>query len=254
MVQSNQGFESVLDDEINGLKKISTLTSSIDALKSQISQRLAAIESALEKRQVKDRAIRQAAQKNRHVFKFGFEKLKHELDEATRYSEELEKKLNQDQLTGAFNRRAYDKRIENEMARFLRYGTCFSLLLIDVDKFKRINDNYGHSIGDRCLQEIIKRTLPLLRKNDMLARYGGDEFLVIMPETDKEGARKAAEKIRQTIEKIEFIYKKDKVKVTVSIGVTQAKPGDQKPQQVFERSDMAVYQAKEQGRNQVFVN
>ncbi len=147
-----------------------------------------------------------------------------------------------------------DKKIEDEMARFLRYGTRFSLLLIDADKFKLINDNYGHAIGDRCLQEIIKRTMPLLRKNDMLARYGGEEFMVIMPETDSEGAKEEAEKIRQTIEKIEFVYKKDKVKVTVSIGVSQSKEGDKKHQQVFERSDIAVYKAKEQGRNRVLVN
>lgn len=89
------------------------------------------------------------------------------MDEATRYSEELEQKINQDQLTGAFNRRAYDKKIQDEMARFLRYGNGFSLLLMDADKFKNINDRYGHAIGDRCLQEIIKRTHPLLRKNDM---------------------------------------------------------------------------------------
>jgi diguanylate cyclase (GGDEF)-like protein len=125
---------------------------------------------------------------------------------------------------------------------------------MDADKFKLINDNYGHAIGDKCLQEIIKRSLPLLRKNDMLARYGGEEFLVIMPETDGQGAKDAAEKIRQTIEKIKFIYKKDIVRVTVSIGVSQAQKGDKNHQQIFERADVAVYQAKEKGRNQVLLN
>ncbi|MBU1342388.1 MAG: GGDEF domain-containing protein [Proteobacteria bacterium] len=254
MFQSNEGFELVLNSELKGLKQTSDVAASLDELKIQVSQRLASIEKALGKKQATDRAIREVAEKNRHAFKSGFAKLKLELDEATKYSEELEKKLNQDQLTGAFNRRAYDKRIEDEMARFLRYGTLFSLLLIDADKFKLINDNYGHAIGDRCLQEIIKRTLPLLRKNDMLARYGGEEFVVIMPETDSNGAKEAAEKIRQTIEKIEFLYKKDKVKVTVSIGVSQSKEGDKNYQQIFERTDIAVYQAKEEGRNRVLVN
>ena len=87
----------------------------------------------------------------------------------------------------------------------------------------------------------------------MLARYGGEEFVVIMPETGSEGAKEAAEKIRQTIEKIEFIYKKEKVKVTVSIGVAQTQKDDKKHQQVFERADIAVYRAKENGRNQVSV-
>ena len=254
MFQSNEGFESVLTAELKGLKQTSDLALNLDTLKSQVSERLTSIESALDIKQVKDQAIRERAEKNRHAFKSGFAKLKQELDEATRYSEELEKKLNQDQLTGANNRRAYDKRVEEEMARFLRYGSCFSLLLMDADKFKLINDNYGHAIGDKCLQEIIKQTLPLLRKNDMLARYGGEEFLVIMPETDGQGAKEAAEKIRQTIEKIKFIYKKDIVRVTVSIGVSQARKGDKNHQQIFERADIAVYQAKEKGRNRVLLN
>ena len=254
MFQTNDRFESVLEAEMKRLKQTSDVASSLDMLKIQVSERLASIENALQKKQSKDKAIRDVAEKSRQSFKSGFTKLKQELDEATRYSEELEKKLNQDQLTGAYNRRAYDKKIEDEMERFLRYGSGFSFLLIDADKFKLINDQYGHSIGDKCLQEIIKRTLPLLRKNDMLARYGGEEFVVIMPGTDLNGGREVAEKIRQTIEKIEFIYKKDKVKVTVSIGVSQAREGDKHHKEVFERADIAVYQAKAKGRNQVIVN
>ncbi|MFH2092540.1 MAG: diguanylate cyclase [Pseudomonadota bacterium] len=253
MFENNSGFESVLSSELNGLKQTSDVASSLDELKRKVSERLASIENALETKQAKDRAIKEISEKSRHAFKSGFAKLKQELNEATRYTEELEKKLNQDQLTGAFNRRAYDKRIEDEMQRFLRYKTCFSLMIIDADKFKDINDKYGHAIGDKCLQEIIKRSIPLLRKNDMLARYGGEEFAVIMPETDSTGAQQAAEKIRQTIEKIEFLYKKEKVKVTVSIGISQSKPEDTNHQQIFERADIAVYKAKEQGRNRVLV-
>jgi diguanylate cyclase len=227
---------------------------SLDDLQIQITARLASIKNALSKKQLKDKAIQAVAEKNRNSFKSGFAKLKQELNEATRHSEKLEKKLNLDQLTGACNRRAYDKKIEDEMDRFLRYGTTFSLLIIDADKFKNINDRYGHAIGDRCLQEIIKRSIPLLRKNDMLARYGGEEFTVIMPETDAKGAKEAAEKIRQTIEKIEFLYKNEKVRVTVSIGGTQVKEGDNTHLEIFERADVAVYKAKEQGRNQVFIH
>lgn len=253
LFKSNQGFESVLSSEMSGMKNSSDVAASLDELKVKISQGLTSIENALQKKRKVDSAINKLAEKNRESFKSGFARLKQELNEATRYSEELEKKLNEDQLTGAKNRRAYDKKIEEEMDRFLRYGSIFSLLLIDADKFKNINDRYGHAIGDRCLQEIIKRTHPLLRKNDMLARYGGEEFIIIMPETDADGSRQAAEKIRQTIEKIEFLYKNEKVKVTVSIGISCVQEGDQSHEQVFERADMAVYRAKENGRNQVMV-
>jgi len=248
---SNQGFETVLNMEMANLKESSDVAISLDDLKIQITKRLNSIENALQKKQLEDKAVMAKAKKNQHAFKSGFVKLKQELKEVKEYSEELEKKLIEDQLTGAYNRRAYDKKMEDEMERFLRYGTMFSLLLIDADKFKDINDRYGHAIGDRCLQEIIKRTMPLLRKNDMLARYGGEEFVVIMPQTEEPGAKDAAEKIRQTIEKIEFLYKNEKVRVTVSIGVSQAKEGDKNQEQIFERADIAVYKAKENGRNQV---
>ena len=254
LFSSNSGFETLLSTELTGLQTTSDVATSLDDLKLQITQRLASIEQALTKKQLKEKAIQAAFEKNRNIFKTGFARLKQELNEATQHSEQLEEKLNQDQLTGSFNRRAYDKKIEDEMERFLRYGTQFSLLLIDADEFKNINDRYGHAIGDKCLQEIIKRSLPLLRKNDMLARYGGEEFVVIMPETDAAGAKEAAEKIRQTIEKIEFLYKKETVRVTVSIGVTQVEEKDTSHLQVFERADVAVYKAKEKGRNQVLVH
>ncbi|MDD9304632.1 MAG: GGDEF domain-containing protein [Desulfobacter sp.] len=254
LFSSNTGFETILSNEMNGLKKSSDMAASLDELKIKITQRLTSIENALHKKQRVDDAVSKLAKENQVSFKSGFAKLKKELADATRYSEELEKKINEDQLTGALNRRAYDKKIDEEMDRFLRYGNLFSLLLIDADEFKKINDRYGHSVGDRCLQEIIKRTHPLLRKNDMLARYGGEEFIIIMPETDEQGARSAAEKIRTTIEKIEFVYKNEKVKVTVSIGVSCVNKGDTKHEQVFERVDMAVYKAKENGRNQVMVH
>lgn len=253
MYKAGQGFEKELRNEMGKLGKSSTLATSLEELKSEITTRLASIDQALFRKQKKEKVIQMAARKNMDAFKTGFIKLKKELDQATKNSRELEKKLHQDQLTGAFNRRAYDRRILEEMERFKRYGSVFSLLLIDADRFKSINDRYGHAVGDRCLKEIIKRALPLIRVNDMLARYGGEEFVVIMPETDSEGAREAAEKIRKTIGKIEFLYKNEKVKVTVSIGISQVQPEDQNHLQVFERADIAVYKAKDNGRNQVIV-
>ncbi|MEE4364422.1 MAG: GGDEF domain-containing protein [Desulfotignum sp.] len=253
MAAANKGFETVLQTEMHQLQTEADVTDSLEELKRQVTLRLASIDNALSRKQMTDQAIRQKAEKNQHIFKTGFVKLRQELDEATRYSEKLEKKLHQDQLTGAYNRRAYDKKIHEEMERFKRYGTLFSLLIIDADRFKTINDRFGHAIGDRCLKEIIQRTLPLLRTNDMLARYGGEEFTVIMPETDETGARNVAEKIRQTIEKIEFLYKQETVRITVSIGVSQVKQGETTHQDLFERADVAVYKAKEKGRNQVQV-
>ncbi len=82
-------------------------------------------------------------------------------------------------MTGAFNRRAYDRFIRQEFNRYLRYGTVFSVILFDVDHFKLINDTYGHAVGDKCLLEIINRVKPVLRETDFLARYGGEEFVIL---------------------------------------------------------------------------
>ena len=251
ILDSNEGFESVLDSEMNELQQNMDVAQNLEDLKQMIARRLAVIDKALKKKQAKDKAIREMANRHRDEFKTGFSKLKKELDKATANAKELEEELNIDQLTGAYNRRAYEKKIQEEMDRFKRYGTTFSLLMIDADKFKNINDKYGHAIGDKCLKEIIKRTIPQLRVSDMLARWGGEEFVVIMPETPLAGARDAAEKIRSTIEKIEFVYREETVKVTVSIGVSEVEKSDETYRKVFERADIALYQAKKKGRNQV---
>lgn len=254
IIKSNDGFESVLTSEIGSLKESTSVAKNLEDLKKVIAERLTAIDKALKEKQAKDQAVKKGVQQTLKSFKQGFAKLKKELDEATEQSKELEEKLYQDQLTGAYNRRAYDRRAEEEMDRFLRYGNVFSLLLLDADHFKNINDRYGHAIGDKCLKEIIKRTQTMLRKVDMLARYGGEEFTIIMPETDKKSAKLAAEKIRKNIEKIEFVYREEKVTVTVSIGVAEISKEDEKFESLFERADIAVYQAKSKGRNQVVVN
>ena len=254
IIKSNDGFESVLASEIGSLKESTSVAINLEDLKKVIAERLTAIDKALKEKQAKDQAVKKGVKQTFKSFKQGFAKLKKELDEATEQSKELEEKLYQDQLTGAYNRRAYDRRAEEEMDRFLRYGNVFSLLLLDADHFKNINDRYGHAIGDKCLKEIIKRTQTMLRKVDMLARYGGEEFTIIMPETDKKSAKLAAEKIRKNIEKIEFVYKEEKVTVTVSIGVAEISKEDEKFESLFERADIAVYQAKSKGRNQVVAN
>lgn len=254
IINSNNQFESTLASELDGLKESSNVAKGLEDLKRKIAERLAAIDNALKEKREKDQEVKKGAKQTLEAFKKGFIKLKKELNEATEQSKELEEKVYQDQLTGAYNRRAYDRRASEEMDRFQRYGNVFSLLLIDADHFKKINDQYGHAVGDKCLKEIIKRTMALLRKVDMLARYGGEEFTIIMPETGKEAAKQAAEKIRKNIEKIEFVYKEEKVKVTVSIGVSEISKEDKKYESLFERADIAVYKAKSNGRNQVVVN
>lgn len=250
-VQSNEEFGNLLNREIGDLRNSVDMSERLEDLKTHVAQTLSSIEIALKEKSEKDTTVKIMSEKNRSDFQTGFSRLKKELDQAIRHSKDLETKLNQDPLTRVYNRRAYVKRISSEMDRFMRYQTVFSILVIDIDFFKKVNDTYGHAIGDKCLQEITRRTLPVLRKNDMLARYGGEEFVVIMPETSTRGAVVVAEKIRVNIEKIEFIYKTDTIRMTVSIGVAEVNSGDKSYETVFERADAALYKAKNEGRNRV---
>jgi diguanylate cyclase (GGDEF)-like protein len=152
-----------------------------------------------------------------------------------------------DTLTGIANRREFSRVAEAEMDRAKRYGTPLSLLMYDLDHFKRVNDTFGHDTGDDVLRAVTEVVTANIRAVDVAARWGGEEFLVLMPQSDLAAARGASEKLRQVIEQHRF----DKVgTVTVSFGVTQFVPQDDL-NVLLKRVDDALYRAKENGRNRV---
>ncbi len=153
-----------------------------------------------------------------------------------------------DALTGAPNRLAYERSIDSEYARWKRYNNMFSLAIIDVDHFKRINDSYGHKAGDRALIAIVKTVQRYLRETDFLARVGGEEFVVILANTELTAGEKVAEKLRMSIEKSDFVFHGQPVPITVSVGVTEIREGDD-IDSIYVRADEALYRAKKQGRN-----
>ncbi len=148
-----------------------------------------------------------------------------------------------DPLTGLSNRRALDDSLESLFAMKDRYELTFSLCILDVDHFKRINDEYGHLEGDRVLQEVANLIDNCVRETDVVTRYGGEEFVVLMPSTDLDGANMFAERVRVAAEA--------KLKVTVSGGVAQASAADE-PQTLLARADAALYRAKANGRNCIY--
>ncbi len=154
-----------------------------------------------------------------------------------------------DSLTKLPNRGAYDIYIQKEYTRFRRYGGDLSMLVCDVDKFKNINDSYGHQAGDKVLQLISRQIKKGTRETDLLTRYGGEEFVVILPETNSIEAMKVAEKIRGKVAGSPFHFKGERVQVTISCGLASFKTG-YRIEQVFDAADAALYQAKEGGRNQ----
>lgn len=166
-------------------------------------------------------------------------------------ADSLEKEVLLDALTEINNRRAFDLQIRENLRRFHRNGEQFSLVLIDIDHFKKVNDEYGHKAGDKCLQEIAKVIRTSLRKTDFFGRYGGEELIAILNGSNIENAREVADKLRLRIVRMRFTYQDKVIPITISLGVTQVLQTDADPETPFIRADNAVYRAKSLGRNRV---
>lgn len=162
-------------------------------------------------------------------------------------NENLEKLASFDDLTGIFNRRRMEERLESELKTAQRYKKRFGILLFDLDKFKAVNDTYGHNIGDQILQKACAAVTETLRDTDKFGRWGGEEFLIIAPETGMPELMQLAERVRASVENMQH---KDLPTVTISIGVAEFKD-DKRWDNMIDRADKAMYRAKENGRNQV---
>ena len=153
-----------------------------------------------------------------------------------------------DYLTGAYNRTKFMEYANYELERSKRYKSTFSILLMDLDLFKKLNDTYGHNFGDEVLKNIAYFIKNEIRETDLLARWGGEEFICLLPNTDVSDAYIVAEKIRNKIEQVTFAYD---VKVTLSIGLCERDESDYTIELVNEKADLALYRAKREGRNKV---
>ncbi len=156
----------------------------------------------------------------------------------------------QDALTGVGNRFAFSRAFEREQLLARRHDCNLSLLVIDVDHFKRVNDRYGHLVGDKVLKAVAVTLQEVMRQTDMVFRYGGEEFTAILTNTDRHGARVIAERVRQQVAGLTVEHDDETIAVTVSIGLgTLAEVHNN--QELFERADENLYLAKRKGRNQV---
>jgi len=156
-----------------------------------------------------------------------------------------------DGLTGLLNRRYWESCLEREFARHQRYDNPVSLVIFDIDHFKRVNDTYGHQTGDEVIRETARITSQLVRETDFAGRYGGEEFVVLLPGTTLDGAAQFAERLRSTIERQQLDYQGSPLTFTVSLGVATLADDMAGYKALLERADKALYQSKEGGRNQV---
>ncbi len=171
----------------------------------------------------------------------------------------LEQENITDPLIGIYNRRYLDRRLVEECARAQRYALPLSILLLDIDYFKRVNDAHGHQVGDAVLSYLGRLILNAVRASDIIARYGGEEILIITPHTLTAAATDLAERIRQHIETHELVLtdehgQRKSIRITVSIGVATLNSEISDCQHLVEQADQALYRAKQEGRNRVSVS
>lgn len=168
------------------------------------------------------------------------------------HMEKLEWTSKTDHLTGLYNRRYIMEKIENEFISYKRNKKKFSLIMADIDFFKRINDAFGHDCGDHVLKVVSKSLQDAMREQDFVSRWGGEEFLLLLPETDIEGGRILAERIRKIVEEQIIEYNGIQVSITMSFGVTVNEDYEM-IEDIIKKADNALYQGKGQGRNCVFL-
>ncbi|HXB61226.1 MAG TPA: GGDEF domain-containing protein [Acidobacteriaceae bacterium] len=164
---------------------------------------------------------------------------------------ELAEQARTDALTGALNRRALEEMALREAARSLRHGNALCMIVMDIDEFKQINDTRGHAAGDTALRALVKQAKTMLRAQDIIARTGGEEFTILLPDTHVSAGVEVAERVRQAIEALEVPFETGPIRFTVSQGVAQFSPVQGDWENMMRRADRAMYEAKELGRNRV---
>jgi two-component system chemotaxis family response regulator WspR len=193
-----------------------------------------------------------------HALREMQEQLREMNSQLAQSNRELHRLSSLDGLTGIANRRQFDEVLEREWQRSVRAGTPLSLILIDIDYFKRFNDNYGHQAGDDCLK-MVARTLDRVvhRPADLVARYGGEEFVIVLPDTDQEGAESVARHILIEVRELHITHKSSEAAdyVTLSLGIaTRCRDSHLIPADLLAAADHALYQAKAHGRNRVEIS
>ena len=167
------------------------------------------------------------------------------------YHEEIYRLMTTDGLTQVYNKRYFLELLEKEISRAIRYGRSLSLIMFDIDHFKQINDTYGHLAGDAVLKQLAQVIKAKIRREDIIGRYGGEEFGIILPEINKHNAIRTAEKIRRLVESTVFMFEDTLIPVTISLGVASLEDEPLTPEELIKRADSKLYEAKRSGRNRV---
>ncbi|WP_085647181.1 MULTISPECIES: GGDEF domain-containing protein [unclassified Pseudomonas] len=245
-----RAMDTQIREQVDGLQNSVQEAADLDDLKQVLENHLEGLLGTMDQHQ-KQRDAREQEVAGR--LKSLAERVAHMEQEAQGYREHLEEQRQKaliDPLTGLPNRAAWTERLEYEITQWQQHGNTLSLAMLDLDHFKRINDNYGHLAGDKVLKIIATVLRKRLRGSDFIARFGGEEFVLLLPATPPAVGAKLLETLRAAIEACPFHFKGERVTITVSMGLAAFRPGEHSDL-VLKRADQALYRAKNAGRNRV---
>ncbi|MHC8330543.1 GGDEF domain-containing protein [Pseudomonas sp. LB3P25] len=243
-------MDTQIREQVDGLQSSMQEAADLDDLKHVLENHLEGLLGTMDQHQKQRDEREQEVAARLHGLA---ERVAHMEQEALGYREHLEEQRQKaliDPLTGLPNRAAWSERLEHEITQWQQHGNTLLLAMLDLDHFKRINDNYGHLAGDKVLKIIASVLRKRLRGTDFIARFGGEEFVLLMPATVPAAGAKLLENLRTSIEACPFHFKGEPVTITISMGLTAFKPGEHSDL-VLKRADQALYRAKHAGRNRV---
>ena len=247
-VKKRNLLDRAVSEQIMELQEKSNKATQLEPLKQVVSTRLTTITQQIQAHSLQEQQEREKVQREMQALSERLQEMEFESSELRAKLDVAQRRATRDPLTNLPNRQAFDDRLIEEMARCRRHKSPMTMLIWDVDLFKNINDTYGHKSGDKALVIIAGLLSKHCRATDFVARFGGEEFVMLLSGTDAEAALPVAEKLRKTVEKSSFNANGEKVFITLSCGISQFVDGDNH-ESIFNRADTGLYQAKHSGRN-----
>lgn len=250
--EAARSLDSELRQQVDGLHSSVQAATDLDNLKELVENRLSGLLGTMSQYQQQRDARELQVGERLQILVDRVASMELEAKGFRDHLEEQRQKALLDPLTGLPNRAAWTERLDLELARLQRYGGDLLLAVLDIDHFKRINDDYGHLAGDKVLKIIAGELFKRLRKTDFIGRFGGEEFVLLIPSTPMDGGLKLLDTLRSAIENCPFHFKGERVTITLSGGISSFSSAE-RSEQVFERADQALYRAKRAGRNRIEV-
>lgn len=251
-INRSAGLKDSVDSSVGEIQNKVSSADDIDALKTDISIHLEKIREEVEENDLVEKEKEKMSAESYANINDELSSTQEELAEIKEQLEETKSQLLHDSLTGLYNRLAYEDRVEVEFSRSRRIKSPLCLAMWDIDYFKKVNDNYGHDVGDRVLKAFSEVIMKRIRKTDMFARIGGEEFVLLMPDTSSDVALTLNNELRETFMKCKFSYEDTTFSATSSVGIADFTEGDT-PESVLKKADLALYESKDTGRNRCTV-